>query len=43
LFDYGKEDGLKRALGSEHFVQMVEKGLGRMFRPQKPGPKKKYG
>jgi len=32
-----------RPLGSEHFVQTVEKGLGRMLRPQKPGPKKRHG
>ena len=32
-----------RPLGNEHFVQMVEKGLGRMPRPQKPGPKKRHG
>ena len=32
-----------RPLGSEHFVQKVEKELGRMLRPQKPGPKKRHG
>jgi putative transposase len=32
-----------RPLGSEHFVQTVEKRLGRMLRPQKPGPKKRDG
>ncbi len=32
-----------RPLGSEHFVQTLEKGLGRMLRPKKPGPKKRDG
>ena len=32
-----------RPLGSEHFIQTVEKRLGRMLRPQKPGPKKRHG
>jgi len=31
-----------RPLGSEHFVETIEKELGRMLRPQKPGPKKKH-
>jgi hypothetical protein len=30
-------------LGSEYFVEMIEKKLGRILRPQKPGPKKKQG
>ena len=32
-----------RPLGNEHFVQTVEQRLGRMLRPQKPGPKKRHG
>ena len=32
-----------RPLGSEHFVQTLEKGLGRMLRPKKPGPEKRDG
>ena len=32
-----------RPLGSEHFVQTIEKRLGRMLRPQKPRPKKRDG
>ena len=32
-----------RLLGSEHFVQTVEKSRGQMLRPQKPGPKKRDG
>ena len=31
-----------RPLGSEYFVETVEKRLGRKLRPQKPGPKKKH-
>ena len=30
-----------RPLGSEDFVQKIEKKLGRILRPQKPGPKKR--
>jgi len=30
-----------RPLGSESFIERVEKRLGRILRPQKPGPKKK--
>ena len=29
-----------RPLGNNHFVQTVEKELGRVLRPQKPGPKR---
>jgi putative transposase len=32
-----------RPLGSEYFVERIEKKLGRILRPQKPGPKKKQG
>jgi len=32
-----------RPLGIEHFVQTIEKRLGRMLRPQKPRPKKRDG
>ena len=32
-----------RPLGSDHFIQTVEKRLGRLLWVQKPGPKKRDG
>ncbi len=31
-----------RPLGSEYFLETIEKKLGRILRPQKPDPKKKH-